>query len=225
MSKKRIVSLLSFMSFILLITVNAYCQYQYYPTPQQCTICHGIDTIYQEWNASKHAKTINDNINAICFKCHVPGCHQDNLLKEGEKPGYQVLGYIVDDKGDTDNTNDTWARLEPKELCKRCHDDIPNANHKGEGNCIDCHMPVDGLTTYRVHAKKPITFGAIKDDGSFDPMKNNIAKYVTREHRIHTFLKPVIPESHASIGTGGIDTNKSDSHSNCFIKAIGFDVK
>lgn len=220
MFKKRIASLLCFISVILLIAVNAYCQYQYYPTPQQCTICHGLDIIYQEWSASDHGKSITGNINAVCFKCHVPGCHQDSLLKEGEKKGFQVLGYLVDDKGDTDITNDTWARLEPKELCKRCHTDIPNSNHKGEGNCIDCHMSADGLTTYRVHANKPIAFGEIKTDGSLDSMKNNIAKYVTREHKIHTFLKPTIPEAQARVDTGG-----SDNQGNCFIKAIGFDLK
>ena len=82
------------------------------------------------------------------------------------------------------------VRLEPPEMCMRCHNE-ENVGHCAQGKnknnaCHDCHMPKKGLTTYRVHQSKPIY---MHNDTKTDTVHgaNNIAKYVTKEHRVHTF--------------------------------------
>ena len=197
MIKKTIATLLFSMSSILFISINCFGGLPGPPSvPDKCVKCHGFD-IYDEWIESKHGDgwiegdTNTDTIaKAICFDCHIPGGAQkveNYTLKPGEKKGFHVLGYYDDVYG--------WMRLSPRQVCLRCHGQIVNDKYLRECTlnlskfyniCHECHMPVDGLKTYRVHEDKPI---------SLEGFDNNIAKYVTREHRDHKFpKKPDIPD-------------------------------
>lgn len=171
MGKRVIVSLLFVASFILLITTSSFSQL---PTPDMCNKCHAVDPVYQEWLASKH------NL-GHCFDCHIPCAKQASVLGPGEKKGFHILGYGYYDES---SGQVVAVRLDAKEVCVRCH---VSAHHNNNGSikCYECHMPLDGLTTYRVHTGKPI---------SFDGMNNNIKKYVTREHRVHTFQETYRPK-------------------------------
>jgi hypothetical protein len=105
------------------------------------------------------------------------------MLEPGEKQGFHILGHYLGDK--------QWERLSPKEVCLRCHADadiVPPEKQctfrHSKRACHQCHMPVDGLKTYRLHEHPP-------DDPNvpinLDNKNNNIAKYVTKEHRDHKF--------------------------------------
>ncbi len=197
MLKKTIATLLFSMSSILFISINCFGELPGWPSvPDMCVKCHGLD-IYDEWIESAHGNewkvgdtNTDTDANATCFDCHIPGGAQGSFLQDGEKKGFHVLGYYNDDEG--------WVRFEdpedPEEVCLRCHD--PNApthdlyapecskiENPQDKTCQDCHMPPDGLKTYRVHEGKPIYLDKKGKDG----MDNNIAKYVTREHRDHKF--------------------------------------
>jgi len=166
-----------------------------------CVKCHGLD-IYDEWIESAHGgdwevgdTNIDTDANATCFDCHIPGGAQGSFLEPGEKKGFHVLGYYK--VATPDDPYEGWVRQEnPDEVCQRCHDvngKPCTCEEKGvckncEGVCCKCHMPVDGLKTYRVHEGKPIYLDKHGKDG----MDNNIAKYVTREHRDHKFPKECI---------------------------------
>ncbi|MCI5121022.1 MAG: hypothetical protein D3908_07515 [Candidatus Electrothrix sp. AUS4] len=153
------------------------------PAPEQCTSCHGVGTIYDEWDASVHGET-----GIGCFACHIPGKKQEELglLAPGEKEGFHILGYF---------NGSSFTRMEGNEVCVRCHYD---AHHAGSGSgagktkCIDCHMPEDGMTTYRVHNYDPDCDQAHEGECDSDLNLNlkdpqSIRKYVTRPHRVHTW--------------------------------------
>lgn len=165
MISKILLMILIFLANILIITSSVYAQL---PTPDMCDKCHAVNMVYQEWLSSKH-NTIH------CFDCHIPCAKQGIVIQPGEKKGFHILGYGYYDE----NTSQVIAvRLDGNQVCTRCHT-TSHYSKKSKPLCIKCHMKTDGLTTYRVHSGKPI---------SFDDMNNNIIKYVTRDHRIHTFL-------------------------------------
>lgn len=170
MLKKTIATLLFSMSSILFISINCFGQL---PTPDMCVKCHGFD-IYDEWNESKHAESPVTR----CWDCHISGKAQDYFLEPGEKQGFHILGY---------HDGITWVRPpSPKEVCLRCHADLDKQcrYRRSRIACHECHMPVDGLKTYRLH-KWPLAEGEVAIN--LDGYNNNIVKYVTREHRDHKF--------------------------------------
>jgi nitrate/TMAO reductase-like tetraheme cytochrome c subunit len=171
MFKKRIFSILFILSLIFLVTSDCFAQL---PAANECNICHAVDVIYQEWLESKHYPTVT------CYDCHIV-CNQIGFLEPGEKMGFHILGYYEFDQS---SGQIIAERLDFKKVCARCHVSA-HQNNNGRINCRDCHMPIEGLTTYRVHSERPI---------SFDGMNNNIKKYVTREHRIHTFKETYRPK-------------------------------
>ena len=179
MLKKTIATLLFSMSSILFISINCFGGL---PDPDMCVKCHGFD-IYDEWSESKHGNIVPVT---RCWDCHISGKAQDDFLEPGEKQGFHILGY---------HDGATWQRpSSPKEVCLRCHDGlddyIPVCKFKQSGpvradrDCHECHMPVDGLKTYRLH-KWPLDDGEVAIN--LDNYNNNIVKYVTREHRNHKF--------------------------------------
>jgi len=190
MLKKTIVTLLFSMSSILFISINCFGQLPGPPSiPDTCIMCHGFD-IYDEWHQSEHGalweeddNNIETDAKAICFDCHIPGPAQkveNDTLEPGEKKGFHVLGYYDDAEG--------WVRKSsPKEVCLRCHAGLDRQCRfkRVRKACHQCHMPVDGLKTYRVH-KLEFENPGVKII-SLDDKNNNIAKYVTREHRNHKF--------------------------------------
>ncbi|MCK4425770.1 MAG: hypothetical protein KAV69_03400, partial [Deltaproteobacteria bacterium] len=178
---------------ILFISINCFGELPGWPSvPDMCVKCHGLD-IYDEWHDSAHGgdwevgdTNIITDANATCFDCHIPGGAQNEEILDGDKKGFHILG-CYDCYG-----REGWVRLkDPDDVCLRCHTGhspctcIDKHGKPCEGACIKCHMPVDGLKTYRVHEGKPIYLDKHGKDG----MDNNIAKYVTREHRNHKFPK------------------------------------
>ncbi|MCI5139689.1 MAG: hypothetical protein D3922_15060 [Candidatus Electrothrix sp. AR1] len=153
------------------------------PAPSQCTSCHGVGVIYDEWDASVHGEA-----GIGCFSCHIPGKKQGELglLDPGEKEGFHILGYF---------NGAGFTRVEGNKVCIRCHDD---AHHGGSGSgagktkCVNCHMPEDGFTTYRVHNYcDPKHADECAPDLNLD-LKDpqSIRKYVTRPHRVHIWKLP-----------------------------------
>ena len=154
------------------------------PAPSQCTSCHGVGSVYDEWAGSVHGLDEDGEPILKCFACHIPGKKQkevEGILNPGEKEGFHILGYF----------NGTgFTRVEGNEVCIRCHDD---AHHGGSGSgagktrCVECHMPEDGFTTYRVHNYcDPEHEDQCSPDLNLD-LKDpqSIRKYVTRPHRVH----------------------------------------
>ena len=79
MLKRTFTTLFFLLCFLVCISINSV--WAGLPAPDQCTICHALDTVYQEWNSSKHSGA------GTCFSCHIPGKLQieKGLLEEGEK--------------------------------------------------------------------------------------------------------------------------------------------
>lgn len=167
--------------------------------PEKCIECHSVGAVYAEWSNSKHGEyeTVDCDgkpkkiYNAHCADCHIPGKIQEecSILDEGEKEGFHILGYVTFDCT-SGVPLPTGHRIKvTKQVCQRCHDDAHHA--KGNKDCCDCHMTSDGLTTYRVHAYPKDA----KCDTPQHPDHNlfDILRFVTREHRSHTF-KPDSPD-------------------------------
>ncbi|MCI5224160.1 MAG: hypothetical protein D3924_16190 [Candidatus Electrothrix sp. AR4] len=145
------------------------------PEPEQCTTCHGVDVIYKEWAGSVHAER-----GVKCFSCHISGKKQEEtgLLDSGEKEGFHILGYF---------NGVGFTRVERDEVCVRCHETAHNAASR-RPKCVKCHMPNDGLTTYRVHNYDPDSENPDLNTDLKDPQ--SIRKYVTRPHRVHEWNIP-----------------------------------
>lgn len=182
--KKCVGLVLAFAGFTFLVSINSAEAQAPCPSETCAVRCHSVGHIYDELTGSKM-----DEIH--CSKCHLMGRIQEEqgLLEENEKEGFHILGYVTfefNEDGDCEptghRTNDT------KQLCVTCHEDIEVYVHHVQGNkdCCDCHMRKDGLTTYRVHV--------YPDPGPWFPVQpvftgppESIFKFVTREHRSHTF--------------------------------------
>jgi len=162
------------------------------PPPQKCTLCHGIDNVYLEYSESSHSGAANFKEGVGCFNCHIPGKIQMKQLGVSRREmGFNVLGYLYN-AAKPGEEEAVWkaVRLGPREVCLRCHaeDGIGHceAGNMTDQSCHSCHMPVKGLITYRVHKAKPIF---MHNDVSNDVLHgaNNIEKYVTLEHHLHTW--------------------------------------
>ena len=95
------------------------------PSPEQCTTCHGVGVVYEEWATSVHAEA-----EVGCFSCHIPGKKQEEagLLGPGEKEGFHILGYF---------NGSGFTRVEGNDVCVRCHDTAHHAASR-KAKCLDC---------------------------------------------------------------------------------------
>jgi len=127
------------------------------PTPEMCGECHALDNVYNEWKGSIHAVK-----NVACHDCHIPCAKQgvDNLGPD-EGKGFSIFGFLNPETS-------RWERLSRNEMCSRCHKLSKTMVEEG-GLCIDCHMPVQGQTSYTVLKEK------------------KVIRSVTLAHRSHTF--------------------------------------
>ncbi len=176
--KKCVGLVLAFAGFTFLVSINS-AEAQAPCPAETCAVrCHSVGHIYDELTGSKM-----DGIH--CSKCHLMGRIQEEqgLLEENEEEGFHILGYVTF-SGGTPCEPEGHRIYDRKQVCVRCHEDA----HKVEGkkDCCDCHMKIDGLTTYRVHV--------YPDPGPLPPVEPDfmgppepIFKFVTREHRSHTF--------------------------------------
>jgi len=162
------------------------------PPPQKCTLCHGIDNVYLEYSESLHAAAPEFKDGVGCFNCHIPGKIQMKQLGVSRREmGFNVNGYLYN-AAEPGAEKAVWkaVRLGPREVCLRCHgkDSIGHceAGNMTDTACHECHMPINGLITYRVHKAKPI----FMHDDTMNKVvhgANNIEKYVTVKHHLHTW--------------------------------------
>jgi len=127
------------------------------PTPEMCWECHALDKVYNEWKGSMHAMK-----NVACHDCHIPCTEQgvDNLRPD-EGKSFSIFGFLNPETS-------RWERLTRNEMCSRCHKLSKTMVEEG-GSCIDCHMPVQGQTSYTVLKEK------------------KVIRSVTLAHMSHTF--------------------------------------
>ena len=183
MFKKCVGLVLAFAAFTFLVSIkSAEAQDGGPPCPAEtCAVrCHSVGHVYDELSGSEMHEI-------HCSSCHLMGRIQEEqgLLDENEEEGFHILGYVTFSQG-TSCEPEGHRIYDRKQLCVRCHED--NAHHvKDNKDCCDCHMKIDGLTTYRVHVyPDPGPWFPVEPDFT-GPPPESIFKFVTREHRSHTF--------------------------------------
>ena len=181
MFKKCVGLVLAFAGFTFLVSINSAEAQAPCPSETCAVRCHSVGHIYDELSGSKM-----DEIH--CSSCHLMGRIQEEQdhIDENEKEGFHILGYVTFTFNDDGDCEPRGHRIyDRKQLCVRCHD---NAHHvQGKKDCCDCHMKIDGLTTYRVHVyPDPGPLPPVEPDFT-GPPPESIFKFVTREHRSHTF--------------------------------------
>lgn len=98
----------------------------------------------------------------MCWECHIPCTEQGvNNLRPDEGKSFSILGFLNPETS-------RWERLSRNEMCSRCHRLSKTMIEEG-GFCIDCHMPVQGQTSYTVLKEK------------------KVIRSVTLAHMSHTF--------------------------------------
>lgn len=189
MFKKCVGLVLAFAGFTFLVSINSAEAQAPCPSETCAVRCHSVGHIYDELSGSKMHEI-------HCSSCHLMGRIQEeqNLLGVNEKEGFHILGYVTFNHG-TVSEEETPCKpighriYNREQLCVRCHEDKDNAHHvqgKKEKDCCDCHMKIDGLTTYRVHVYYPDP-GPQPVEPDFTGPPESIFKFVTRKHRSHTF--------------------------------------
>ncbi len=170
LSIKRVLLFSCVMSFVM---GSSICLASDLPTPEQCITCHSVGVVYEEWSASVHAEA-----GVGCFSCHISGKKQREagLIDSEEKEGFHIVGYF---------NGAGFIRVEGNEVCVRCHD---TAHHAGsrKAKCLNCHMPEEGLTTYRVHNYPDESVNFSNPESI--PL-SSVRKYVTRPHRVHKWSR------------------------------------
>lgn len=183
MFKKCVGLVLAFAGLTFLVSIkSAQAQAGGPPCPAEtCAVrCHSVGHVYDELSGSQMCEI-------HCSSCHLMGRIQEEqyLLGENEEEGFNILGYVTFTFNEDGDCEPIGHRIyDRKQLCVRCHD---NAHHvQGKKDCCDCHMETKGLTTYRVHVyPDPGPWFPVQPDFTYAP--ENIFKFVTREHRSHTF--------------------------------------
>jgi len=180
MFKKCVGLVLAFAGFTFLVSINSAEAQAPCPSETCAVRCHSVGHIYDELSGSKM-----DEIH--CSSCHLMGRIQEEqgLLEENEKEGFHILGHVTFSQGPPCEP-EGHRIYDRKQVCVRCHheDDDHHVQGKKEKDCCDCHMKIDGLTTYRVHVYKGEFFPT---DPIITGPPESIFKFVTREHRLHTF--------------------------------------
>ncbi|MCD8511217.1 MAG: NapC/NirT family cytochrome c [Bacillus sp. (in: Bacteria)] len=107
-------------------------------TPEFCSSCHVMDTVYESFTNSPHSRL-------DCNDCHAPTDTFVNRMTFKAKAG---LGHIYMNTFGANNIPDVLHATEDSvevinDNCISCHQHtIQNVAHDSKGTCMDCHRHV-----------------------------------------------------------------------------------
>lgn len=108
--------------------------------PASCANCHVMQSHYDAWLASSHAKV------ATCNDCHLPHDFAGKWITKADNGFFHSLAFTTNDFHEPIQIKERNRRV-TQGACLHCHGDLVDAlkpaTHGGDMlNCVQCHAAV-----------------------------------------------------------------------------------